>query len=55
MKNFDFETCMGYEDLKILLININLSTFKICNNGLSIINIKSNIKSILYFCKTVFK
>jgi len=50
MKNFDFETFMDYEYLKMLVININLSTFKMYNNGLSIINIKSNITSILYFC-----
>lgn len=48
MKNFDFEPFMGYEDLKMLVININLSiisiyTFKICNNGLSLITIKSNV------------
>lgn len=50
MKNFDFETFLGYEDLKMLVINMNLSIFKICNNGLSIINIKSNSQFILYFC-----
>jgi len=56
---------MGLEDMgarKILncynygiIININLSAFRICKNGPSIINTRSNIKSNLYFCKTIFR
>jgi len=45
----------GYGNLKILVIHINLSKFIICKNFPSIINTITNIRFILYFCKTIFK
>jgi len=45
----------GYENLKMLVISINLSTFKIYKNGPSIMNTRSNTTSILYVCTTIFK
>jgi len=53
-------TIMGLEDgsncnLKILVININLSKFIVCKNGPSIINTSQYCifyLTILYFCKS---
>lgn len=45
----------GYGDLKMLVIDINLSRFIICKNVPSIININLKIISILYFGKTILK
>jgi len=38
-------------DLKTLIFNINLSKFIICEIRPSLINIRSYITYILYFCK----
>jgi len=55
----DLEHIMGigrYDDLNILVININLSTpIIICKNRPCIIITRSNTTSILYFFKTIFK
>jgi len=42
-------------DWKFVVIYINLSTLITCKNYLSIINIRSNNPSVLYFCKIIFK
>jgi len=45
-----------YGEYKIILvININLSTFKICKNGSSLINTRSEYIAyyILHFCKII--
>jgi len=50
-----FEWYRGDSDLKILVININLTTLIIYKNGPSIINTASDITFVLYFCKITFK
>jgi len=45
---------MGLEEMNALKISYNV-TLIICINGSSIINTRSNITSISYFCKTIFK
>jgi len=45
----------GYSDLKIVVINSNLSILIIYKNSPGIINTRSSFTSILYLCKTIFK
>jgi len=49
--SFIWECC----DLNILVIHINPSIWIICKVGPIIINTSSNITSIFYYCKTIFK
>jgi len=44
-----------YNDLKMMAIITNLSTLIICKNGQSILSTKSNIISVIYFCKIACK
>jgi len=53
--NIRFGRCGSYGYSTFLVIYINPSTLITCKNGLSIINIRSNIPLILYFCKIIFK
>jgi hypothetical protein len=49
-----FEWTIDRGELSNLVININLSIIIIFKNGTNIINTRSNITFILYYCKTIF-